>query len=126
MIFVLVAYIPSIVLSITEKLWTIAAVDTAAYGFLIYIFLSKNLSVKFRSFSIMGLGYLLGSFLLLEVGPYGAGYLWLFVVPILASILCNIKTALFSILLDVLTMLAIGLVQEFGIIPPVLDTSLAG
>ena len=122
MIFVLMAYIPSIILSITEELWAIAIVDTAAYGFLIYIFLSKRLSVRFRSFSIMILGYLLGSFLLLAVGPYGAGYLWLFIVPVLASILSDLKATLFTILLNALTLIAIGTLQEYHIITPLGDS----
>jgi len=115
--FAAIAYVPSIKLSIDEGLWTIFIFDTAAYIFLIYLFLKKNLSTKFKAISILIIAYLLGFFLILEVGPYGAGYLWLFIVPILASIFTNTFITSITIIVNVITLLLAGFLLKENIYP---------
>ena len=110
------AYIPSIILSISEELWLIVFFDTFAYLFMIFIFRATYLSVRFRAISILAMSYLLGVFLLIAVGPYGAGYIWMFVLPILASILTDTKTAVASILINMLSLILIGIMFQYGII----------
>ncbi len=107
-VFAFIAYIPSIILSVHSKLWLIVIVDTAAYIFLFFLFFSKSLSVRTRAISILALAYPLSVTLLITIGPYGAGYIWLFVVPILSAILMNARTAFYSILLNMVTLIAIG------------------
>lgn len=110
------AYIPSIILSIAEELWLIVFFDTFAYIFMIYIFRATYLSVRFRAISILTMSYFLGIFLLIAVGPYGAGYIWMFIIPILASILSDIKTAVATIIINMLSLILIGILFQYGII----------
>ncbi|MCL4549657.1 MAG: HAMP domain-containing histidine kinase [Bacteroidetes bacterium] len=117
-VFASIAYIPSIILSVSTELWLAAIVDTVAYVFLLYLFFSKSLSVSTRAIAIMALTYFLGVFLLITVGPYGAGYLWLFAVPILSTILMNTKTAMYSIVLNLITLLIIAFLIENNVILP--------
>lgn len=114
MIFVPIAYIPSVILAIKFDLWLIAIIDTFGYAFLIYIFYNRSLSVNFRIYSLMAIAYLLGVILLLSVGPWGAGYLWLFFVPILASIFLNLKRAIFAVIINLFTLIGLGIAFYFG------------
>ncbi len=108
-----IAYIPSVILSIREGFWIIAIVDTLFYVVLFYLFFNKKLSVKFRAFSILTLSYFLGVILVLAVGPSGAGYLWLFVLPILAGILIEKKTAVNLVIINFVTLVFLGVVQYY-------------
>lgn len=116
MIFALLAYIPSVILSITENFWTIAVLDTLVYAVVIYIFFSPRLSVRLRSMPLLFASYILGVFLLVIVGPYGAGYLWMFVVPIIAAILIEQRIAYFSVALNAATLTVLGLLYHHGVI----------
>lgn len=118
-VFALVAYIPSVILSFFSKLWLIAIVDTVAYTALLYLFFRKSLSVRSRAIALMAITYLLGIFLLMSVGPYSAGYLWLFTVPVLSAILMDVKAAMYTIVVIVLTMLSIAFLIHNTIILPV-------
>ncbi len=114
MIFVPISYIPSVILAIKVELWTIVIIDTVGYGFLIYLFLNKRLSVIFRVSSILLISYLIGVVLLLIVGPFGAGYLWLFFVPILASIFLSARVSLIAVFINLLTLIGLGIAYSNG------------
>ena len=117
-IFSIIAYIPSIILSVSEKLWMIVIADTAAYVFLFYLFFSKSMTVRSRTIAILTLTYILGILLLVSVGPYGAGYLWMFVVPILAAVLMDLKTAIYSIILNFVTLVILGFLIQYNLVLP--------
>ena len=112
-----ISYLPSIILAVSQDLWSIVVVDTTAYVFLAYLFYSKTLSVRFRIISILVLSYSMGLFLTVTVGQYGAGYLWLFVLPIMAAVLTGLRTTLLTILINLATILAVGFLNYYGIIP---------
>jgi signal transduction histidine kinase len=115
MIFAPVAYIPSMILSVKVGLLSIAIVDTAGYAFLIYLFINKNLSIRFRIKSVLLVAYSLGVLLLLIVGPLGAGYLWLFIVPVIAAIFLELKSAIIALITNAITMVLIGVVHHLGL-----------
>jgi len=114
-----IAYIPSVILSLSEELWLIAIVDTAFYAFLTFLFFNKKLSVKFRVYSLLILNYLLGVLLVTMLGPYGAGYLWMFIIPILAATLIEKKTAVVFLVLNFVSLILLGIFQYY--ISPVVD-----
>lgn len=114
-----IAYIPSVILSLSEELWLIAVVDTAFYAFLTFLFFNKKLSVKFRVYFLLILNYLLGVLLVTMLGPYGAGYLWMFIIPILAATLIEKKTAVAFLLLNFVSLILLGIFQYY--ISPVVD-----
>jgi len=116
MLTVALAYIPSIILSIAKELWLVVIFDTAAYIFMVFIFFAINLPVRIRAISILVIIYVLGMFLLIAVGPYGAGYLWIFILPILASIFTDTKTAIAIIIINFFSLMIVGLLQQYGII----------
>src|SRR3989339_1173923 len=66
-------YIPSFALSLREKLWVIAVVDTLMYVFVLFLFLRKDLSFNIRATGVSLSSYILGMVLLTTLGPFGAG-----------------------------------------------------
>lgn len=114
-LFAAIAYFPSVYLSIEVDLWSIAIVDTIVYATLIYIFFKKELHYRKKLYFILSLSYILGVLLILTVGVFGAGYLWLFVVPVFTGALLNNKTAKIMLFVNILTMIALGLLQYFGL-----------
>ena len=102
-------YIPSFVLSLREKLWVIAVVDTLMYIFVLFLFFRKDLPFKFRAAGIPLISYILGMVLLATLGPFGAGPVWLFFFPVITGILMGQKQALQALALNLLTLIAIGI-----------------
>lgn len=109
----IIAYVPSVILAMANELWSIAIVDTAVYLIVFYLYLNKNISVKLRAFLILSISYILGIFLVVAVGPFGAGYLWLFVLPLLAGTLIEKNSAVYLLLINTATLALLGFIQYY-------------
>ena len=100
-----IAYIPSIYLAYKHRFWSVIAVDTIVLGWIIILFF-KKFSYKVRAISLLLSFYLLGAFLLVGLGPVGAGYFWLFSFSIMTSVLLGFRPAIISLMLNSLTLLS--------------------
>lgn len=109
--------IPSVLVSIQSGVNSIAIIDIIVYIYLVYIFTSRKLSFRLRINSLLVLIYLLSSALLLLLGPYGAGIVWLFTVPLIAGIFLGLKPALQALMLNFITLTLMGLVVYFDPYP---------
>ena len=107
-------YIPSCALSIAEGIWIIALVDTLIYISLIYLFFKKKLSYKLRATSIPVISYILGIVLILVLGPFGAGSVWLFCFPVITGVLLGYKTAFKALIINALTLTGLGFLIHFN------------
>ena len=99
----LVAYIPSVYLSVTSHIWSIAIIDTLALLLIIVLAFSKRLTVKAKVNIILTAIYLLGVLLLVFLGPMGAGFIWLFLFPVLAAIFLNFRAVIVCTMILILT-----------------------
>lgn len=103
-----VAYIPSLFLSVSEKIWSVVILDTLVYGTLLYLYLSKKLSVQVKVLiSIFSL-YVLGVLLLLFLGKDGAGLMWLLLTPFMSTFFFGRKGAVISNIVLLLTLFALS------------------
>lgn len=86
----LMAYLPGVVAGVAERLWLIVAVDTAAYGTVVFAAFNARTdhTVKLAVLVIASLAT--GSVVLVMTGPLGAGYLW-FVAAVVMSALFGDK-----------------------------------
>ena|ERR1035437_1796383 len=100
----ILALIGSIYASITTKLYHIAVFDLLIYLIICYCYLSKRISFRLKSMIIIILSYILGIVLLIVVGPYGAGLLWLFVFPVFAGILEGFSLSCIALLINFITL----------------------
>ena len=111
----LIAYIPSVALSIKEELWIIAVIDTFLYIFIVFLFFKPNISFTFRAISIPLISYLLGLILLTTLGPFGAGPVWLFFFPVITGILLGYKMAFWTLIINALTITGLGFLISFNL-----------
>lgn len=108
-------YLPSVALSIKESLWVVAAVDTLMYGWMIFLYRHQGLPYTLRASTIALVTYILGLVLLLTIGPYGAGPVWLFAFPVVAALLLGLPTAIGSLVLNGMTLVVLGFFLEIGV-----------
>lgn len=106
-------YIPSVILSIVEDLWFIAIADTFIYFWTIFLFIKRSLPFYFRAYSFIILSYVLAIILLLTIGPFGAGPVWLFFFPIITSLLLNARSTIISLLINAATIIILGFILYY-------------
>ena len=110
----LIVVVPSILLSIKEELWIIAVADVVIYSWVVILFVKKSLAFEVRAVTTTLISYLLGMILLLTIGPFGAGPVWLFVFPVFAGLLLGIRLALIALSVNAVTMVILGLLISSG------------
>jgi signal transduction histidine kinase len=113
-IFGFIAYIPSVALSFYHDLWQVALLDTIAYSLLLVLFFGRSIPFTIRVFALLFIIYALGVVLLLLLGTIGAGLIWLFAFPVLASILKGFRSAFIAILVNVITLVVFGILLYNG------------
>ncbi|MBU8901949.1 MAG: PAS domain S-box protein, partial [Victivallales bacterium] len=109
-----IAYLPSVALSIKVGLWSVAAADTIIYGWIVFLYFNQSISLKIRAVSISLIFYIIGIILLLIVGPFAGGPVWLFAFPVVVSILLGFQLSLFALAVNAVTLIMIGLLLQFG------------
>ncbi len=103
-----IALVPSVALSIKEQLWIIVVLDVLIYLSVLFIYLKKSLSYKFRAAIIPIISYILGMVLITTLGPFGAGPVWLFFFPVITGVLLGYKKAGVSLIINALTIFGFG------------------
>nr|NJM00849.1 PAS domain S-box protein [Desulfobacula sp.] len=106
-------YIPSFALSLREKLWVIAVVDTLMYIFILFLFLRKDFSFNIRATGVSLISYVLGMVLLTTLGPFGAGPVWLFFFPVITGVLMGRKPAFQALVINLFTLIGIGILIHY-------------
>lgn len=106
---------PSVLLAIKEKLWLVAGLDTLMLAWVMVLFFKPNLSYHTRAISIPLISYVLGMVLTLTLGPFGAGPVWLFFFPILTGVLLGARAASWSLAVNALTVVALGMLIHLDI-----------
>lgn len=103
-----IVLIPSIIASVTNDVISIAVIDVLVYLYVVFLFTSRNLTFKFRVNNLLIIIYFLSVILLLILGPYGAGIIWLFTVPLMAGIFMGLRPAIHAIIVNLLTLIGLG------------------
>lgn len=109
-------YIPSLYVAIVEKFWTIAAIDTIGYSIVILFSFRNSIRLHVKVITTLFISLVIGIILLFEIGPFGAGYLWLFVIPIISAVLLEFWYSIAALLINILLLLVFGYLQYYGII----------
>jgi signal transduction histidine kinase len=112
-----VAYIPSIIIAVQQELWIVAFIDTISYPVVIWVFAAKKKSLKLRAGVMVIYLFFLSEVLIVSLGMIGAGYLWLFAVPLMAAVIADTKLASIMLGLNFITLIAVGFLINYQIIP---------
>jgi PAS domain-containing protein len=113
-VFGIFVYLPSVALSIKEDLWSVAVADTIIYAWVVILFFSRSIPFAVRAASISLIGYILGMLLLLTIGPFGGGPVWLFTFPVIVAILLGLRISLIALAVNAVTLIIIGILLQFG------------
>lgn len=114
-VFGVIAYVPSVLLSIEAKLYFIAAIDTVALILAFVWAFAKGIPYRVRTCGLLGMFYLLGVVLIPMTGPYGAGVLWLFAFPLVASVLLSMRATVVALIINALTLALFAVLHARGV-----------
>lgn len=103
------AYIPASVYAIKTSNWFLLALNTFVFAAIYYTAFSKKLSSEWKLKISIGVFYLLGNFVLLLLGPFSSGFIWLFIFVILASIFYGYKGIFITEIMSFVSLLLLSL-----------------
>ncbi len=109
------ALIPSLILSYKEELWSVFILDSLVYILILIVLFSKKISFKQKSWITFAIFYSLGTGLLLMLGFYGAGYIWLFGATLIIASMIGLKSAKIALLINFLSMISVGFYIVIGL-----------
>ena len=109
-----IALVPSLLLAYREGLWIVILVDSLAYIAAVTILIARNASFVVRALVICFIFYALGVCILFILGPVGAGYIWLFGASVLVSTFIGLGAAIWTLVFNAITMLAVGFFIAYG------------
>lgn len=98
--------VPSVMLAVSEGLWSIAWIDAIALAWVATIWRARKLPYRFRAANLLALIYLLGLWFLFMVGPTSQIYLMAF--PVMAALLLGLRPALLALVLNAVTLMGLG------------------
>jgi diguanylate cyclase (GGDEF)-like protein/PAS domain S-box-containing protein len=105
-----VVAVPSVLLALSEGLWSVAVIDAIALVWIVIIWRKRSLSFRIRAWHFLALLYLLGLSFLFTVGP--ASQIYLMAFPVMAALLLGLRPALFALALNALTLLGVGYLAD--------------
>jgi signal transduction histidine kinase/uncharacterized membrane-anchored protein YhcB (DUF1043 family) len=103
-----VAYLPSVYLSVVEKIWWLAAFNTVGYVWFVWATFFRRISFAVRASVLLAFIYTLGVALLIKLGPFAAGSIWLFTFPVMTSLLFGLRPAVGALAVNALTVICFG------------------
>ncbi len=109
-----VALIPSLILSVIERLWIIVILDIIVYSIVVFAYFKRNISTRTRTWAAVLIFYALGVVLIFVLGPKGAGYIWLFGASVMAGAMLGIHSGLFSLMMNLIAMTVAGVYVHFA------------
>ncbi|MBN9483397.1 MAG: PAS domain-containing protein [Bacteroidetes bacterium] len=98
----ILALIPGVFVSITGKLYTLAAVDATTFLVLLWISFSKKLSLYTRKRLFLALVYLIATTLFYYLGSYGPGMLYFLMGTLFSALIFAGNEAYWSVALNTL------------------------
>jgi PAS domain S-box-containing protein len=112
----LMALVPGVFMAIkagTTASYLVAGVDTLIACLVLFVILSKNISIHFKKTFIIGSIYFLAVFLLISLGSFGPGIIYILLLTVLMALLFSKKTAQLSIWMNLIICVGLGLIIEF-------------
>ncbi|MHA4869310.1 putative bifunctional diguanylate cyclase/phosphodiesterase [Duganella sp. PWIR1] len=98
--------VPSVLLAVSEGMWSIAVVDSVALVWIGVIWRWRSLAYTVRVINFLAVAFVVGLALLLKVGP--VSQIYLMAVPVLAALLLGLRPALWTLALAGLAVMVLG------------------
>ena len=110
-----IVLIPVFWFFVVGNLQMVVAVDCIVILFGILLLRFRWLPYTLRAITTICVGFLLGLMLCFVAGPFGTRLIWLFIVPVIAALLTNLRISLWVLSANMLTLLGFGLVIHFDL-----------
>ncbi|WP_457673432.1 HD-GYP domain-containing protein [Thiolapillus sp.] len=104
-------YLMGVTMASRVGLWPIVLIDTICYGWLLFLVFNRSMSYRHRVFGLLLLIEFLALSLLLITGNNGAGWLWLFLSPVLAALLLDCRSGYLVSVVSTLVLLVLALLD---------------
>ncbi len=98
--------IPSVIMAIRDALYSIVLIDVLAISWLFVLWRGHFLSFSAKSWNFLFIVYGVGVFFLFKVGP--VSQIYLMAVPVLAALLLGLRSAVFVLVLNAVTLISVG------------------
>ena len=102
-------YLLGVVLAGQIGLWSVVVIDSLAYLWLLFLVCYRPLSYRARVYGLLFLIEFLALSLLAITGNQGAGWLWLFLAPVLATLLLDSRNGYLTATLSAVLVVFLGL-----------------
>jgi diguanylate cyclase (GGDEF)-like protein len=102
--------VPSIWLAVHQGLRSIAWADGLALVWVLVLWRWPGLNYRWRAWNLLALTYLLGVWLLLQVGP--VSQIYLMATPVLGALLLGMRPALLTLAVNTVTLATIGYLAQ--------------
>lgn len=113
-LFGFITLVPSLLLSLYNRLWYLVAIDSIVYGLILTLHFYRGWSFKYRVYLLMFLTYVLAIALLFTEGALQAGIVYLFCVPIISAMLLDFTSTAVGCAINVLTMGILAVLLQMG------------
>jgi PAS domain S-box-containing protein len=109
------ALVPAAYLSYIEKHWNLLAADLLAFLLIGCLLFAHRIRLRVRSVAVLSITFLVGVFIILEIGFMSGGPAWLFCFAVLAGVLLGLKAALAAVLLNAGALLGLACFSDLDI-----------
>ena len=109
-----IAYLPSVYLAFIEGIWWLVAFNTIGYAWFVWAAFSRHLSFKLKAVLLLAFFYGIGVALLIQLGPFAAGSIWLFAFPVMTGLLFGLRPAMGALAVNALTVICFGIALTAG------------
>lgn len=111
----LIALVPGVLVAVksgTSLGYVVAGCDLLIACILIYVILSKKIKIGLKKATIIGMLYFLSVFLLISLGSFGPGVIFIALVSVLMTLIFNNKIGKLSIWINLTICLFLGIIIE--------------
>lgn len=115
LIFGTIAIVPNLIVSIQSQLYSIFLIDLLFYLTILVVTFNRAIGIVIKTYFLAFSIYLLGIFLLVALGPFGPGLIWMVSGSVFIALMLDYRTTLFSIAFNFLIVVTLALLIHFNI-----------
>lgn len=104
---VLLALVPALHVALYEERWTLLIADLLAFVLLAPLLLLQRIPLLLRIIAVLLINYLVGLFIILELGFLSGGPAWLFSFAVFSGVLLGLRAALVATAINALTLVVL-------------------
>jgi signal transduction histidine kinase len=114
-VFGTLAIFPNLIAALNAGMYPIFFLDSLIFLTVLVVVFVRKISLNVKVYILIFSFYLLGIFLLVTMGPFGPGLIWIVCCSVLIALMLNFKKTLFSIAFNFLIVLILALLIHFKV-----------